>query len=150
MFSRWRFNSKFSKFYKLRNSIARDILVAIPDYSHALLCINKLALEAMCIQFLPINDPVKRENDEDEISDSPQPPLTYNLDAFMDIVYKLNVKSVELLQRFFIYVKYIVNEIREAYFERLRFYQKVLNQDDAALVLNLFYIFKSVFFFLNF
>ncbi len=75
----------------------------------------------MCIKFLPI-----------ESTDDINPPKTYNLESFMDTVFKLNVKSIELLKRFFIFVKYVISEIRESYFEKLRFYKKVLNQEDIV------------------
>ena len=105
----------------MRNSIAKNIVISIPDYAHALLCVNKLALEVLQIQLLP-NANVDEKN----------MPKAYNLDEFNERVSMVNFRSKASLDRFFIFIKHIILEVRESYFEKLRFYQRVLNQEDIV------------------
>lgn len=96
-------------------------MLAIPDYAYALLSINKLSLEIVEIELLP-----NANVDQNGL------PQAYNLDGFMDKVYYLTKESENLMKRYFIFIKYIISEVREAYFEKLRFYQNVLNQEDIV------------------
>jgi hypothetical protein len=99
--------------------MGKQILITIPDYAHALILINKLALEIIRVELLP-----GANVDENNM------PKAYSLESFSDKVYKLTVQGEDLMKRFFIFIKYIINEVREAYYEKLLFYHTVLEQED--------------------
>lgn len=115
---RWKLFHRQARFNHLRETISRDMLIAIPDYCQALKPIYKLIDEVKKVKFLP-NDSFKDNNKQ-----------ILSLENFMDIVYNLNDESDYLLKSFFIYIKYIINELRESYYEQLRYFNELLNQDD--------------------
>ena len=95
----------------------------MPDYAHALLSINKLALEIIRIELLP-----GANLDENNM------PKAYSLESFSDKVYSLTKQGEDSMKRFFIFIKYTINEVRKSYYEKLRFYHTVLEQEDIMLV----------------
>lgn len=51
--STWRRNTKYSRFLKLKKQISKEIILAIPVYSEAIILISKLVNELAEIQFMP-------------------------------------------------------------------------------------------------
>ena len=155
----WRRNSKFSRFIKLKKSISKRILQNVPSYSEALIAISKLIQEIIVIKFLPFGDEklFVEKTVEDETTKTPKLSpnntraliervrlrkmselpkqkvilyKTFSLEEFLSQVSELNVKSDDLLNYFFIYVKYILSCTREKMFNKLRFYERLVHQTD--------------------
>lgn len=49
----------------------------------------------------------------------------FSLDKFTDLVDSLHVKSDEILEYFFLYIKYILDHTRQRFFDKLRFYERL-------------------------
>ncbi len=105
----------------MKKQISKEIIICIPDYANSLININELILQILNIKLLP-NEQLKENN-----SDTSH---ILNLDKFMDIIYAMNLESEKLLTRFFIYVKYILNETRESYYKKFHYFMKLTNQED--------------------
>jgi hypothetical protein len=95
--------------------------MCIPDYADPLIQINQLVLQILNIKLLP-NEQLKENSLETS--------HVLNLDKFMDIIYAMNLESEKLLTRFFIYVKYVLNETRESYYKKFQYFVKLMNQED--------------------
>ena len=54
----------------------------------------------------------------------------FTLDKFNSSVNELSFKSDDLMEFFFIYVKYILSHTREKLFNKLRFYERLIHQTD--------------------
>lgn len=54
---------------------------------------------------------------------------TYSLVEFLSKISEMRMKSSELLDYFFIYVKYVLRHTREKLFNKLRFYEKLINTE---------------------
>lgn len=50
------------------------------------------------------------------------------LDQFLREVNENSIKFEQILEYFFIYVKYVLNHTRERYFDKLRFYEALVHQ----------------------
>ena len=50
---RWRQNSKYSRFLKLKKQVSNDIILAIPIYGEAIVLVSKVVQEILDIQFMP-------------------------------------------------------------------------------------------------
>ena len=153
----WRRNSKFSRFIKLNKSISKRIIQNVPSYTEALIAISKLIQEILLIKFLPFDDekiyvekPVEDETLKTpklspnntrsliervklrKMSELPKQKViihkTFSLDEFISQVQELTVKSNDLLEYFFIYVKFILACTREKMFNKLRFYERLVHQ----------------------
>jgi hypothetical protein len=56
---RWRQNTKYSRFLKLKKQISNEIILAIPVYAEASLLVSKLVQEILDIQFMPKDGTLK-------------------------------------------------------------------------------------------
>ena len=161
--NRWRRNSKFSRFIKLKKVISRRILQNVPSYADALISISKLIQEIIVIKFLPFDDEIKLVEEAPKVIQEEKSNVTpkispnntmsliervrqrkqsvmpktkvivykiFSLDEFIRQVGELNLKSDEVLNYFFVYVKYILTNTREKLFHKLRFYEKLVHQTD--------------------
>ncbi len=57
---RWRQNSKFSKFIKLKKQISKEIILAIPIYSEAMILCSKLVQEIFELKFVPKEEDITK------------------------------------------------------------------------------------------
>jgi hypothetical protein len=146
-------NSKFSKYIKLRKSISKEIIVAIPCYNQALVSISKLLNEIVDIKFLPQEeydvyadlrkkmeaaaaaaaaaDPNGENNTLELINRVKLRKSTdafYSLDAYLKKTSEMNKKSDEMLDYFFAYVKYVLDHTRQRMYDKLRFYEILVHQ----------------------
>ncbi|CAF0731757.1 unnamed protein product, partial [Brachionus calyciflorus] len=121
---RWRTNSKYSQFLKLKKSISKNIIQSVPFYQEALIHISKLIQSIYNINFYP---DFNRDNLIQEKSQLKQKNL-FNLDQFLSKIDDLTFKSEEVLEFFFVYVKYVLEHTRHRYFDKLRFYETLVYQ----------------------
>ncbi|RNA21294.1 dynein heavy chain domain-containing 1-like [Brachionus plicatilis] len=132
-FSRWRVNSKFSQFLKLKNKVSKNIIISIPFYHEALIHISKLIQSICDIKFLPeFNDTiVERQsipNKHNLTKGSDNEKKLFTLDKFLKQVNEYSINCEQILEYFFIYVKYVLNHTRQRYFDKLRFYEALVHQ----------------------
>ena len=129
------------------------IINNVPCYNEALIAISKLLQEVIVIKFLPLDDELPVDLSKSiELDQSPNntkaliervkqkkqqtaTPTTANknnftLDKFNSSVNELSFKSDDLMEFFFIYVKYILSHTREKLFNKLRFYELLAHQTD--------------------
>ncbi len=146
-------NSKFSKYIKLRKSISKEIIMAIPCYNDALVGISKLIHELVDIKFLPKEefdvyadlrkkmeaeaaaaaaaDPTGENNTLELINRvklRKSTDVAYSLEAYLKKTSEMNKKSDEMLDYFFAYVKYVVDHTRQKMYDKLRFYEILVHQ----------------------
>lgn len=149
--SRWRHNSKFSRFRKLRNAISKDIIHAIPTYNEALCQIAQLLLEMDAIVFLPKDKQINhftnlkirqqtKENSTLKILNKLKQKQeiikeTFTLNKYVGSIYDLTKQSDLVLKYFFAYVKYILDHTRLKFYDKCRFYERLIN-DDGPLAKN--------------
>lgn len=167
--TRFKQNTKFSKFLKLKNNISKRILITIPCYSEAILHISKLIQEIIDLKFLPeseevlkqISTPILRKtattmsaisqssvlsrlsgltNNTQEIIErikskrNPTQKKYFTLESFTSLVNTLNLKSDQILEYFFLYIKFVLDHTRQKLFDKLRFYEALVNQADARFL----------------
>ncbi len=118
---RWITNAKFSRFLKLKKSVASNILHTVPEYGQALLLVSKLIQEINAIVFLPkdkvlnlftnLQDKqLKNNNNTQRILDAYKQKQeiikeSFTLEKYSNAIYDLNRQSKEILKYFFAYVK---------------------------------------------
>lgn len=143
--ARWRRNSKYSRFLKLKKSVSKNILQTIPQYQDALLLVSKLVQEINEIVFLPKDRQInhytnlkekqlKLENTTLKILNNFKQKQqiikdTFTLEKYLHTMYDLNKKSHQLLKYFFVYVKYVLDHTRARLYDKARFYEKLINAD---------------------
>lgn len=144
MNSRWRKHSKFSRFIKLKTNLSNIILLNVPPFAEALVLISKLLQEVTNVVFLPKDKEINlftnlqqkhtKENSTLKILESFKQKQqvvkeTYTMEKYMHNMYDLDKSSDQLLNYFFICVKYILDHTRVSLYDKIRFYEKVINAD---------------------
>lgn len=129
---RWRRNAKFSRFIKLRKAISSEILLAIPSYGEAMVQISKLVGEILGIKFLPV-EAVENIYESSTVKAvdariGAKRQNSFTVDGFLKRVGEMNQRSEELLDYFFVYVRYVLNHTRQKLYDKLKFYEILVNQ----------------------
>lgn len=157
---RWRQNTKFCKFVKLRQAIAPNILINIPFYGEALLRISKLVQEITRLNFLPDGEQRVIETKyysvtgtssgsggghHQKVEEEVRKKIVFTLESFNEQAFVVNKRTGEILEHLFAYVRYVLDHTRKKYYDKLRFYEKLVNEVDPMYAMQtiLFYQFSG-------
>lgn len=66
------------------------------------------------------------------IDDEKPIKIIFSLETFNQEVFATNKRSDEILEYLFLYARYVLDDTRKKYYDKLRFYEKLVNEIDPV------------------